>query len=157
MATQTFQRESAKAVLSEITPLLEKHWDEIAHFRDIPLNPDYETYFKMDDAGLLRVFTARDEATKELIGYAIFFIKHNLHYKDSLQALQDVLFVDPTRRGSFSPRFVLWCDRQLKAEGVQVVFQHVKCATWNTIEFFQKLGYEKIDLILGKRLDKGEI
>lgn len=149
-----FKRERAQDVWQEMMPLMQKHWEEIAHYKDIPLDPDLETYFKMEDAGILRVFTAREDDGK-LVGYAVYFIKHNLHYKSSLQALQDIIYVDPSKRGIFSPKFILWTEMQLASYGVQVVCQHIKVATPHTIEFFHKLGYSDIDLILGKRLDGG--
>lgn len=148
-----FKRERAHDVWQEMIPLMEKHWEEIAHYKDIPLNPDYETYLKMEDANILRVFTARDD-DGVLIGYAVFFLKHNLHYKDSYQALQDIIYVDPERRG-IGARLILWSEKQLKADGVQVVCQHIKASTPHTVELFERLGYEKIDIILGKRLDGG--
>jgi len=150
-----FQRELAQDVFEEMIPLLKKHWEEIAHFKDIPLNPDVELYYQMEDAGTLRVYTARTEEGK-LVGYCVFFLRNNLHYRSSFQALQDVLFIDPDHRGMFGAKFILWCEGQLEYEGVQVVFQHIKVATQKTVELMKRLGYEPIDIILGKRLDKTE-
>ena len=58
--------------------------------------------------------------------------------------------------GTLARLFVLTPRRiqQLAAEGVQVCFQHIKTNTPKTIDLFRRLGYEEIDLILGKRLDK---
>lgn len=146
-----FQREKAQDVFQEMIPLLQKHWEEISHYKDIPLEPDFEMYFKMEDIGMLRVFTARDTSNK-LIGYAVYFVKHNMHYKSSLQALQDVIFIDPASRGT-GVKFILWTEARLREEGIQLVMQHIKVATTNTIALFERLGYDKIDIILGKRLD----
>lgn len=146
-----FQRERAHDVFEEMKPLFQKHWDEISHYKDIPLDPDFDMYLKMEDMGVLRVFTARED-DKTLVGYAVFFIKHNLHYKSSLQAMQDIIFIDSEHRGT-GVKLILWCDRQLKSEGVQIVFQHVKVATPHTVALFKRLGYEEVDVILGKRLD----
>ena len=85
-----FQRQKAQDVFKEMIPLLEAHWQEIAHYKDIPLDPDFDAYFRAEDAGMLRVFTARDE-NDVLIGYAVFLIRFNIHYKSSKQALQDVI------------------------------------------------------------------
>lgn len=147
-----FKREAAKDCLEEMKPLFVKHWQEIAHYKDILLDPDFDMYLKMEDAGVLRVFTARDD-NNVLSGYAVFFIKHNIHYKQSLQAVQDIIFIDPEKRG-VGAKLVLWCDRALRDEGVQVVYQHIKVSTPHTIEFFKRLNYVPVDLILAKRLDK---
>lgn len=145
-----FQREKASLVLTEVRPLLEMHWAEIAAYKDIPLEPDLEAYARIDESGGLRVFTARDEANT-LIGYNIFFVHRNLHYKSSLQANQDILYIHPDKRG-FGMRFILWCDKELKTEGVQVVYHHVK-AKHDFGPMLERMGYNLVDKIYAKRLD----
>jgi hypothetical protein len=56
-----FQRENVKALWPEIFPLFEKHWEEVAHHKDIPLAPDYEFYLKADEMGMLRAYTVRED------------------------------------------------------------------------------------------------
>ena len=148
-----FQAESVEAVLEEIKPLLVKHWEEVSFYKDIALDPDWDGYLRIEESGALRVYTARDDENV-LVGYAVFFIKHNLHYKTSLQALQDIIFIDPEKRGTFGTKFIFWCEAQLRSEGVEIVYQHIKVSTPHTIELFKKLAYEPIDLILGKRINK---
>lgn len=149
----TFKRETANSELfHELMPLLEKHYHEIAHYKDIPLDPDFEQYEKLEQIGALRAFIARDELGA-MVGYAVYFIRHNIHYRSSLQALQDILFIDPERRG-FGAKFILWCDQQLKAEGVQITYHHVKAAH-NFGAMLERLGYRLVDLIYTRRLDEG--
>ena len=146
-----FQREPASHELfQEMMPLLQKHWEEIAHFKDIPLEPDWDMYLKIDQSGALRNFTARDDQGK-LIGYAVFFVRSNINYKSSIQASQDVIFIDPTVRG-FGAKFILWCDKQLKDEGIDAVYHHVKEAH-NFGPMLERLGYKLVDLIFTKRLN----
>lgn len=146
-----YQREIACEVFDDIKPLIELHYDEISRYKDIKLDPAWHRYDQAEKAGLLRVFTARDDNTNELIGYAIFIINYNMHYQKSLQALQDILFIRPDRRGS-GARFILWCDNELKKEGIQVVYHHVKKAH-NFGALLERMGYECVDLIYAKRLD----
>lgn len=146
--TVSFGAEYVVKVWPEILPLLEKHWEEIAHYKDIPLEPDFEQYKKLDDLKLLRVFTARREDV--LIGYCVYMVGYNLHYKSSLQARQDVLFIDKKHRG-FGGRFIAWCDEQLRKEGVQVVYHHVKEAH-DFGSLLVRLGYEPVDKIYARRL-----
>jgi GNAT superfamily N-acetyltransferase len=147
----TFQRESVSEVVAEeVAPLLSAHWREIAHYQDIELDPDWEFY---RTAPFLRLFTARDEGT--LVGYAVFMVARNKHYQASLQAVQDVLFVLPEYRGcTVGYRLIKFSDAQLKAEGVQVVYQHVKSAHRQMCRALDHQGYELVDLIYAKRLDK---
>lgn len=149
--TVIFKRERAHDVFEEMIPLLEAHFHEIAHFKDIPFNPDRELYEAMEEQGCLRVFTARNDGV--LIGYAVYVVRHNGHYKSSLQAVQDVLFLLPEyRKARLGAELISVCDNVLRAEGVQVVYQHVKLAH-NFGPLLEKLGYEVIEHIYGKRLD----
>ena len=147
----TIREERIVDTLEEAKPLLFKHWDEIAHYKDIELNPDYDLYIKTEQAGFNKCYIARDDNGK-MIGYAVFFIKHHPHYKQSLMAVQDIIFIDPERRGVglFLIRF---CDAELKKIGVQVVSHHVKFAH-DFSKGLERMGYEKQDIILTKRLDK---
>lgn len=143
-----FQLEKAQDVFEEMQPLLQLHYEEIAHYKDIELKPDKEFYFNAEDQGRLRVFTVRDDNI--LVGYSVYFLKHNPHYKDSLQASQDVVFIRKDKRGQ-GREFVKWCDEQLKEMGVDVVYHHVKAA-FNWGPMLEKQGYKLIDHIYGKRL-----
>jgi len=145
-----YQRETVRDTYEEAKPLLVEHYLEIAHYQDIPLEPDYASYASLEDAGITRVYTARNEG--ELIGYAVFFVRKNIHYSSSLQAIQDIIYIHPKYRGQ-GGRFIVWCDAQLKAEGVQVVYHHVK-ASHNWGPLLERIGYQLIDHIYGRRLDQ---
>lgn len=145
----TYGLETIDAVLGEIRPLLESHWDEIAHFREFPLDPAWDEYRKAEDRGALRIFTARCGQT--LVGYLIYVVGPGLHYQSTIQAVQDIYFVMPSCRGGLGRRLLRFADASLKEEGVQVTYQHVK-AKHNFGPLLERQGYELIDLIYGKRL-----
>lgn len=150
----SFQRERTEPQLfSEMLPLLTAHWKEVAHFPDIPLNPDLSYYICAEAAGMVRTFTFRRDG--KLIGYAVFVLRANPHYCQSLQAQQDIVYIDPAARGIQSIKFLKYCDEQLKADGVQAVYHHVKAAH-NFGKVLERQGYELVDLIYTKRLDKEE-
>ena len=149
----TFQQERVSDLWDEVMPLLIRHKDEVCHYKDFVLNPDVESYEAIERAGGMRCYTAR--LNGDLIGYCALFVKHNLHYRDSVQALQDVLFILPEHRGSRAGlKLIRFCEERLRSEGVQVIMQHLKLATPKTVELFGKMGYEEIDVIMGKRLDR---
>lgn len=147
----TFKRENVSDCFQEAMPLLMEHWKEIAHYQDIPLEPDLSFYESAEKSGVLRTFTARGDEGK-LIGYAVYFVRHNAHYKSSLQAVQDIIYIQKNKRG-MGGRFILWCDEQLRAEGVQAVYHHVKTAH-NFGPMLERFGYQLVDLIYARRLDK---
>lgn len=143
-----FARESVLSIEDEIKPLIEKHWGEVAHFRDIPLDPDWTKYRALDSMGFLAVFTAREEG--KLIGYSIFLVGHHPHFKTSIQANQDILFISPEKRG-FGSHFISWCDQNLKNDGVKVVNIHVN-KDHDFGPMLERLGYENVDKIYSRRL-----
>ena len=149
------QRESlTDALWDELMPLLAAHWDEIAHHRDIPLKPDKTRYFQLQTNGHLRVWTSRLEGA--IIGYLAVFVAPNLHYADCLTASQDVLYVDPAHRhGRLGSDMIQHAEHCLRAEGCQVFVQHSKASADKTIgRFLQRHGYELMDLVYTKRLDR---
>jgi hypothetical protein len=162
------------ALWAEAMPLLQAHKDEIAHYPDLKLEPDIALYQANDAAGVLRCFTARmagvfsvtparklndgesfewcESVANPLVGYALYFVRANPHYKSSVQAVQDVIYLDPSVRGGTGYKFIAWCDAQLASEGVQAVYHHVKAAH-DFGKLLQRQGYELVDLIYAKRLD----
>lgn len=145
-------REHIRDVWDEIAPLTQQHYAELAHFQDIPLNPDRQSYEIAEAHGSLRTFVLRDAG--RLIGYAIFFVARNSHYRDSLQARQDVLFLLPEYRGRrVGMTFIDACDAALRSEGVQAVYQHVKLAH-DFGPLLLALGYEAVEKVYARRLDR---
>jgi GNAT superfamily N-acetyltransferase len=148
----TFQRETPGGLWGEIAPLLRAHWREIAHYQDIPLEVNQGGYEQVEAAGKLRAYTARS-GDGALIGYAVYIVGPNLHYSSSIQAKQDVLFVLPERRKStVGLRLIKFADDQLRAEGVQVVYQHSKVAH-DIGPVMLRCGYELVEHIYARRLD----
>lgn len=135
--------------LEEIKPLLLDHYKEVAMYQDsIELNPDYDKYLSMDEAGLLHVVTARDDS--RLVGYFISFVLPHIHYKDHKYAANDILFLDKEYRnakagvGLFS-----YAEDRLKEEGVSVMTIHMKTALpFDSI--CEGLGYDYAERIYTK-------
>jgi L-amino acid N-acyltransferase YncA len=147
------QQERFVDVFAEAEPLLVKHWQEVAHYQDIPLDVDCNAYATAESQGKLRIYTARDCGT--LIGYAAFFVSFNPHYASSLQAMQDVIYLDPAHRGGRTGiKLIKHAEAALKAEGVQVIYHHVKAAHPLLGKILEHMHYTAVDTIYGKRLDK---
>ena len=157
VATVTMRRERVSELWDEITPLLHRHWEEVAVYRDIPLMPDREVYAAMEMAGYLRCYTARAEASGELIGYAVFVVRRALHYITSLQAMSDVVYLAPEHRGGLvGMRMLRYAEEQLRAEGVQVVLHHAKLGHPALARCLERMGYAPQDVVYGRRLDHEE-
>jgi GNAT superfamily N-acetyltransferase len=147
----TFAREVIGERWAELEPLAAAHWREVGHFPDIPLEPHRHKYEACEAAGILRLFTVRTEGL--LLGYSTYFVDTAPHHRNSLQAHHDALYLIPeARKLGNGLRFLAYCDQELRADGVQVVFfgSHAR----NPIDgLLTRQGYEVVDTIYAKRLD----
>ncbi len=141
----------SESLINDMTPLLIDHKDEICLHQDYVLNPDWETYLKLEPAGMLNAYTARQDGN--LIGYALYVVSYNMHYKDVLEATQDVLYLKPGNRGAFiGIALIKYADEQLAKDGVRLVRHHVKVDK-DFSPLLERLGYTQSEKIYERRLD----
>lgn len=152
-----YQRETLKQCQAEIDTVLKaEHWPEVGHYKDIPIDMQWDKYQALEQMGKLRCYTVRafvNQEFKETIlqGYAFYLVDKHLHYKNTTVAGQDILYIRAPYRGS-GRMFIDWCDEQLKAEGVTTVTQHLKpWFDWGPMA--ESLGYELAEKIYTRRLD----
>ena len=139
-----FARETIETVVADMLPLIGTHYQEIAPYKEIPLQPDVGHYRQVEAIGALRIYTARD-ADKHLRGYALFFLRPHPHFHASLQAAQDLLFIDPDHRG-FGLSFLRYCDEQLAGEGVEVI-HHTVTTRCDFSPMLRRMGYQLSEFI----------
>lgn len=133
--------------------LLFRHWEEISHYPDIPLEINWPVYEAAEAGGKFRLFLVRVDG--EIAGYAAYFVNHNPRYMSSLQAVQDVIFLAPEHRGgTLGYRLIAFADKALAAEGCQCVYQHQKNAHPALGRLLEAQGYEAVETIWAKRLDR---
>ena len=148
----TYQRESFEEAYKDAAPLLIKHWAEISSNLDIALDVNVEAYVLSEANNLLRIYTARDEGV--MLGYVALFIHRGLHYQQSVQATQDVFYVDPDHRGKMlGIRLIRFMEDQLRKEGVQIIHQHVKLKHPALGRLLERSGYTAVEKIYQRRLD----
>lgn len=120
--------EKLNEVKDECQNLIEQHWREIAVWQDIPLAPNWLAYQQMEDAKALVIYTVRNEEN-QLVGYAVFFMRHHIHYKDHIWALNDIVWVHPDYRdGRIGRNLINFWEQDLQSRGVHVVHVNVKTA-----------------------------
>ncbi|MGL4480444.1 MAG: hypothetical protein ACRCVK_19750 [Aeromonas veronii] len=132
------------AIYDEAWPLMHRHWQEIALFKDQgPLNPDTKLAAMLDHGGGLRTYTARQGGG--LAGYAVFVLNRMAHYQHLLAADCDLFYLDPPyRRGANAMRFLRHCGSELAAEGVQRIRHRVKIhMDWSPL--LLRLGYHETE------------
>jgi GNAT superfamily N-acetyltransferase len=137
----------------DIAQLCVRHWEEIAHNKDfIKLDPDWDKYALLDKAGMLSVTIARVDGV--IAGYQIYMVMPHLHYKNSLTAMSDVLYLAPEQRhGTFGIRLMKAAEEELNRLGVQRIIQNVKLTNdWGKI--LERMGYKPFERIYAKILRK---
>ncbi len=146
-----FQEEAITSeLLDEMIPKMAQHHREIAHYKDVRLEPDFEHYLLGYLAGAYRCYVVRSAGV--LVGYAVFVVRFHPHYKSCLQAFQDSLYLSPGfRRGFNGLRFIRWCEGRLAGLGVKVV-SHSVTSELDYSSVLIRLGYEPAEINYSKRI-----
>lgn len=145
----TYQEEKLCTCFEEMIPLLEEHWEEVALYKDkVILDIDIERYLTLENLGSLHVVTVRDSDV--LVGYFISFINPHLHYKSTVYALNDVLFICPEyRHQKVAKDLFSFAESGLKKRGVDVIILHMKVDhPFHTLSNY--LGYEQAEYTYSK-------
>jgi len=141
----TIRQETLAECFHSIMGLANSHYQEIAWKKEyIPLDPDVARYRALEKEGKLLCLVARDEAEK-IIGYATFIIYPHLHYRTTLLASNDLIFVPKDKRGSLlGARLLKESEVILKEKGVKVITLHIKTMlNWSPLAV--ALGYEHVE------------
>lgn len=119
--TIKYQQEFLNTARPDAQKLLKDHWEEIALNKSkIALNPDWDAYEDLEQAGKLKVFTARTD--DKMIGYFVVIVGVNLHYKDHIFAVNDILYLDKDyRKGRTGLKLIKFAETCLKEDGVSVL------------------------------------
>jgi len=145
----TYQEESFYNVDDTWKVLFEKHYQEIAWKKDkIKLNVDYKKYESIFKLGQLKIYTAREDGL--IIAYAWWFVITHLHYMDCMKAMNDVLYVDPDKRGGRTGiKLIQFSELELKKLGVHTIGMHIKKSfDWGIVA--ERLGYEPVETLYEK-------
>lgn len=139
-----YQQEFLESVRGEVEVLIQNHFDEVYPARDsFDCNMDWDMYEKLEQIGLLKIFTARIE--KELIGYLWVILSPNIHSKGSMLACDDGLYVDKSYRGkSVAKDLIRLTEKCLKEDGLKV-FNIVGTTEKPIDALVKRMGYTAIE------------
>jgi GNAT superfamily N-acetyltransferase len=150
--TVTFQREQLFPGFDEAQKLLQLHWEEIAPYQDLfRLDPRVEVYQALQDNDALAIVTARDDG--KLVGYFIMFCQRHPHYASTKVAVEDIKFLDQKYRGGTGLKMIKFAERLARQLGCKVIFQRSKAKSEHG-PMYARLGYDLIDEVYAKRLDR---
>lgn len=116
-----YQQEFLDTCEKDCQELIRLHWEEIAVNKDkIKLNPDWDTYRTLENSDKLKIFTAR--VKEELVGYFVVITGSNLHYKDHVFAVNDILYLKKEyRKGRTGIKLIKFAEEYLRDDGVSVL------------------------------------
>ena len=146
----TYQVEKYSDCVEELKQLYPEHYEELSVTKSIPLEPNYEVYKNIEDIGILKVVTCRND--KELIGYILFIVTPHLHYKSCITAVEDIYFVKKDyRRGRTGIKLFQFAEKYLKEQGVHRVIFGTKVHLDNS-KLFEYLGYTFFEKLYTKMI-----
>ena len=134
--------------------LLEQHYDELTlHKEHVKLNVDWERYRALEKAGKLLAIFAK--VGGELVGYSVFILGTNMHYRDLKTANNDVLFLaKPYRNGTtLGLRLIRESEKRLLELGVNKVIWHIKKSR-DFGPVLARMGYIEEEVLMGKILER---
>lgn len=137
-----YQQEFLSHAEEEVTPLAVMEWEESGHPTE-PLVIDWETYFKLEEAGLLKFFTSRSDG--KLIGYFVVIISSPLTTKGELVASYEAVYVHRDYRKSMvASRLFKFVEACIKEDGIHRVV--ASSSVKNPIgKFLNRMGYNEIE------------
>lgn len=136
------QRERVHDLWEESRPLLESGFAEFDPHPEIPLEVNELIYERMEDAGLLRVYTARAEG--KLVGYAVFMLAPSARRSSLSQAQQDVIHVEPQHRRRVTAALVRHSENALRAENVKLLYHSAPIKGSRFGRLLEILGYQPV-------------
>ena len=146
-----FQQEGFAVVFNEAYEMFGEHFREVGEHRELPLDPDIETYVALEVAGSLAIYTARNNEGR-LVGYTFWILTNSTHRRTVMVAQQDLFYVDPAHRGYWVVGFVKWMDNALRDTGIRLAI-HTVTLTRDFGRVLERAGYVHSDKLYTKRLD----
>jgi len=148
-----FAQEDWDAIKVEADDLFLEHQQEVGFYNDVQvLSVDHALYDAVNKRGRIRFYSARENGV--LVGYAMFILGYSGHYKDSLRATNDCLYIESEhRKGLAGYKFMQWCETQLSADPAKIKFIIWKTKTNHDFgPILKRQGYALEELTYSKHI-----
>ncbi len=148
-----FSRESVGSVWGEAMALSGGHYAETGICNGkLPMKMDRDWYDRAEEAGSLRVYTARERG--ELAGYATWVLSNLPHHRGVCAAVNDVIYLRPqNRKGSTAMRWLKYMESSVHADGAAVIFAQSRTHVPALASVLNHLGYEAVEVTHVKLLE----
>lgn len=146
----TFQVESVEDWASESKELVYAHWQELGLDLDLEIAPDFAKMKAMEDAGMFKVITVREDG--RMGGYLLAVVSVHLHYRNAPKMLiVDAYYVSPECRSGTGVKLVRFTEDVAHRLGAIKIYFSCKVHKDHT-QLFQALGYRLSDYAFTKRI-----
>ncbi len=155
LAAPEFGWERFFSIAHELPPLFLEHWRELALNRDvIPLDPDWDKYYRLDVEGALRILTVR-VPSGQLVGYVFLMVGPHLHYKSTLWGHVDMFWMEPVYRQGWTGvklfKRLIQDAKKMEVANLTLATKHHFMDNRVT-KLLQRLGFMPIETIHAMRL-----
>ena len=97
-----YQIEHIGDLIPEMEELVKIHYETVSTHKHLKrLDPDWDRFIQLTDDEVCRTMTART-GDGELVGYFITFIVPHIHFRPTIMAHNDAVFLHPDHRGRAS-------------------------------------------------------
>lgn len=143
-----FAREDFTDIVDDIKPTLPLNYNELATYKDIPLDPNYPMYEQAAKLDLIRFYTAR--VGGELVGYAVVMILPRHAHYDHPWATSNLFWIHPAYRRSGAGRGLL---SFVKKNLVGFVLQILSSVDHPDLgELLDSEGFSRVEIVHSLRL-----
>lgn len=145
------KREPLRDNIGIVIDLVKKHYEEVTLHKEIKkLDPDWDRYLKLEALSQFVFLTARDDG--EMVGYCSMFVMPHIHYKDTLCATNDAIYLLPEyRKTDVGPKLIGYAEKIAKVMGCQHIVWHIKYG-YDFSPLMYRNGYEDEEKCVGKVL-----
>jgi len=147
--TPSYQQEFLSQVEGEVTPLAVLEWEESGHPTE-QLNINWDEYFRLEELGYLKFFTARKDGL--LIGYFVVIVSAPLTSQHSPIGHYDAVYVHKDyRKSTVGKRLFKFVEDCMREDGIYRVV--ASSSSINPIgKFLTRMGYNEIEIKYEKAL-----
>lgn len=146
----TFQVEPVEEWASEATDLIYAHWQELGLDLDLEIAPDFTKMKAMEDVGMFKVITVREDG--KMVGYLLAIIATHFHYRNSPKMLiVDAYYVAPECRSGTGVKLIRFTEDLAQKMGMIKIYLSCKIHRDHS-KLFTGMGYALSDYAFIKRI-----
>lgn len=135
------------SLIHEMVSYFKESYEEYPDGVGYILDPNWDTYYLLQQADMLNIFTIRDDS--KLIGYAFVIIAGSLHSRDRQYASIDTVYLDKAYRGKFlGIKLFKFIEASLEVDALSFTLKEYN--NWGKI--LERLGYSHTEVVYQKRI-----